>query len=188
METADFFAACFWPLVIFLGVLPLIIRDRETRRHVLTIGVLVIIASLILLLLFYNSSIVAVVDTYLLAVIFGILLAGSALFLPVTSSSWGMAKRARVRFGLAIMGAALVGVFGYRLIFDFMAEPLLVEGRATNLRIERGRRSFDYLVDIGGHTVKVTTPIYERLKYLPIVRAEVGRGSNYVYRIEYLAN
>lgn len=41
---------------------------------------------------------------------------------------------------------------------------------------------------MAGRTVKVTPPLYERLKFLPVVRMEVGRGSDYVYRIEYLAN
>ena len=51
------------------------------------------------------------------------------------------------------------------------------------------RVTFDYLVDIGGRTVKVTAPLYERLeKFRPMVRVEVGRGSDYVYDIEYLAN
>jgi hypothetical protein len=36
--------------------------------------------------------------------------------------------------------------------------------------------------------VKVTTPVYERLKYLPVVRVEMGRGSGYAFKIEYLAN
>ncbi|WP_334357011.1 MULTISPECIES: hypothetical protein [unclassified Bradyrhizobium] len=45
-----------------------------------------------------------------------------------------------------------------------------------------------YVADIAGRTVKVTTPVYDRLKFLPVVRVEVGRGSDYVYRIEYLAN
>lgn len=188
METAEFLAACFWPLVISLGVLPLAIRDWETRRLALTSCVLVSLAAVALLLLFDNSSIIAVLDTYLLAVIFGVLIAASGLFLPLGSSSWGIVKKVCVRFGAALMGTALVGIFGYRLICDFIAEPLLLEGKTANLRVDRGRRSSEYLVDIGGQTVKVTTPVYERLKYLPLVRAEVGRGSRYVYRIEYLSN
>jgi hypothetical protein len=43
-------------------------------------------------------------------------------------------------------------------------------------------------VDIAGRTVKATTPDYERLKLTPYVRVEVGRGSDYIFRIEYLAN
>ena len=52
----------------------------------------------------------------------------------------------------------------------------------------KGTRYVEHLADVAGHTVKVTTPVYERLKFLPIVRVEVGRGSDYVYGIEYLAN
>jgi hypothetical protein len=51
-----------------------------------------------------------------------------------------------------------------------------------------GRRHTDYVANIAGSTVKVTSPVYERLKFLPVVRVEVGRGSDYVYQIEYLAN
>jgi hypothetical protein len=43
-------------------------------------------------------------------------------------------------------------------------------------------------VDIAGRTVKATAPVYERLQLKPYVRVEVGQGSNYIYRIEYLAN
>jgi hypothetical protein len=63
----------------------------------------------------------------------------------------------------------------------------VLEGRVQNVR-EKGTRHVEHLADISGRTVKVTTPVYERLKFLPVVRMEVGRGSEYVYRIEYLAN
>ena len=56
------------------------------------------------------------------------------------------------------------------------------------MRCGQGARHVEHLADIAGRTVKVTTPVYERLKFLPVVRMEVGRGSDYVYRIEYLAN
>ena len=63
----------------------------------------------------------------------------------------------------------------------------VLEGRVQNVRT-RGRHNSEYVADIAGRTVKVTTPVYDRLKFLPVVRVEVGRGSNYVYAIEYLAN
>jgi hypothetical protein len=63
----------------------------------------------------------------------------------------------------------------------------VLEGRVQNVRT-RGRHNTEYVADIAGRTVKVTTPVYDRLKFLPVVRVEVGRGSNYVYTIEYLAN
>ena len=63
----------------------------------------------------------------------------------------------------------------------------MLEGRVQNLRT-RGRHNSEYVADIAGRSVKVTTPVYDRLKFLPVVRVEVGRGSNYVYAIEDLAN
>jgi hypothetical protein len=76
---------------------------------------------------------------------------------------------------------------GKILIQDFFQSPIVLEGRVLNVR-ERGTRQTEYVADIAGRTVKVTTPVYDRLKFLPVVRVEVGRGSNYVYTIEYLAN
>jgi hypothetical protein len=67
----------------------------------------------------------------------------------------------------------------------------MLEGRVQNLKIKPGSYYGDtttYLADIAGRTVKATTPVYERLKFLPVVRAEIGRGSHYIYKIEYLAN
>jgi hypothetical protein len=34
----------------------------------------------------------------------------------------------------------------------------------------------------------MTTPVYEELKLRPLVRVEVGRGSNYVYEFRHLAD
>ena len=84
-------------------------------------------------------------------------------------------------------GAALAVVMGTILIQDFFESPIVLEGRVQNVRT-RGRHNTGYVADIAGRTVKVTAPVYDRLKFLPVVRVEVGRGSNYVYTIEYLAN
>lgn len=64
----------------------------------------------------------------------------------------------------------------------------MLEGRAGNVRSIDSRMGKNYFVDIDGRTVNTTWPIYERLKLKPYVRVEVGRGSNYIYNIEYLAN
>ena len=99
---------------------------------------------------------------------------------PVSKSIW---KACAAILG----GAALAVVMGAILIQDFFQSPIVLEGRAQNLRT-RGRHNSEYVADIAGRTVKVTTSVYDWLKFLPVVRVEVGRGSNYVYTIEYLAN
>jgi len=73
------------------------------------------------------------------------------------------------------------------LFMDFALPRIVLQGRVQNVRI-RGYRYPEHVADIAGRTVKATTPVYERLKFLPVVRAEVSRGTNYIFKIEYLAN
>jgi hypothetical protein len=96
--------------------------------------------------------------------------------------------KSTLKAGAAVLGGAAVVFFvGEILIRDFFQPPIVLEGRVQNVR-GKGTRHVAHLADVAGPTVKVTTPVYEWLKFLPIVRVEVGRGSDYVYGIEYLAN
>jgi hypothetical protein len=102
------------------------------------------------------------------------------LFLPIRES--------RFKAGAAVLvGAGLACLFGTILIQDFLQSRIVIEGRVKRVRTE-GSRHTEYLADIDGQTVKVTTPVYERLKYLPVVRVEMARGSGYAFKIDYLAN
>jgi hypothetical protein len=186
MEMADFLAACFWPLVIVVILLLLAVRGRVSPNFVLQTGVWAIAPLLFALLIFEKTSVFAVIDLYGLALLLGLLLVGRAIFAAdfVTGEQW---SQIAARVGSLVIGAALVWFCGSILLPDFLDSLLTVEGRVTGLYRSSGRRA-DYLAIIGGHTVKVTAPVYERLKDMPVVRAEVGRGSRYVYRIEYLSN
>jgi hypothetical protein len=186
MEMADFFAVYFWPLTILIGLALWTIRDRVPRSFLLQAGTYTIGPLLLILFFLEKTSVFAVIDLYVLTLLFGLLVVGRAVFAPVfcTGEQW---SQTTARFGSLVIGAALVWFCGSILLPDFLDSRLAVEGRVTGLRIGGGRHA-NYLVDIGGHTVKVTAPAYERLKDRPVVRAEVGRGSNYVYRIEYLSN
>jgi hypothetical protein len=89
--------------------------------------------------------------------------------------------------GSVLAGTLLAGWSGITLYSDFAQPRLVLEGRAQNLR-GGGRRAAAYRVDIAGRTVNATTRDFERLKLTPHVRVEVGRGSSYIYEIEYLTN
>ena len=185
MTTADFLAASFWPLVILFAVLLKTVRDPVLLRWIGSILGPLIALCVILWVAYGPSSLVGVVDFYLFLFIVGLGLIWAGLqewrfFRPVSKSIW---KACAAILG----GAALAVLMGTILIQDFFQSPIVLEGRVQNVRT-RGRHNSEYVADIAGRTVKVTTPVYERLKLLPVVRAEVGRGSNYVYAIEYLAN
>jgi hypothetical protein len=131
------------------------------------------------------SSLVGVIDFYLFLFILGpgLIWYGLQAWYLYRSTSRSILKACAGVLG----GAALSIWMGTVLIQDFFQPPIVLEGRVQNLRT-RGRHNSEYIADIAGRTVKVTTPVYDRLKFLPVVRVEVGRGSNYVYAIEYLAN
>jgi hypothetical protein len=139
----------------------------------------------ILWAIYGQSSLIAVVDLCPFMAVLGVGLVWYGLrepylFLPIRESRWKAG-------GALLVGFALAGVFGTMLFRDFLQSRIVLEGRVQNLRTD-GPRVVRYRADIAGQTVTVTTPIYERLKYLPVVRVEVGRGSGYVFDMEYLAN
>jgi hypothetical protein len=185
MTTADFVAACFWPLVIILAVLLKTVRDPVLLRW---IGAMIgpFIALCVVLWVAYGpSSLVGVVDFYLFLFFLGPGLIWFGL------REWyffrSIPKTTLKACAAILVGAGLSVWTGTVLIQDLFQSPVVLEGRVQNLRT-RGRHNSEYVADIAGRTVKVTTPVYERLKFLPVVRVEVGRGSNYVYNIEYIAN
>jgi hypothetical protein len=180
MTTADFLAAGFWPLVILFAVLLNTVRDPVLLRWIGSIIGPFIALCVILWVAYGPSSLVGVVDFYLFLFILGLGLIWLGLqewyfFRPISKS---ILKACTAILG----GAALAVLMGTILIQDFFQSPIVLEGRVQNLRT-RGRHNSEYVADIAGRTVKVTTPVF-----LPVVRVEVGRGSNYVYTIEYLAN
>lgn len=185
MTTADFVAACFWPLVILFTVLLNTLRDSVLLRSIGLIAGLLGTFSVILWMAYGRSSIIAIVDWYLFLVVLGVGLVwwGGREWYLFRSIQGSTLKACTAVLG----GTALVFFIGKTLIQDFFQSPIVIEGRVQNLRT-KGTRHTEYVADIAGHTVRVTTPVYERLKFLPVVRVEVGRGSNYVYQIEYLAN
>jgi hypothetical protein len=185
MTTADFVAACFWPLVILFAVLLNTVRDPVLLRWIGAITGPLIALCVILWVAYGPSSLVGVVNFYLFLFIFGLWLIWFGL------REWYFFRsipKTTVRACAAVLGgAALAVLMGTILIQDFFQSPIVLEGRVQNVRT-LGKHNTKYVADIAGRTVKVTTPVYERLKFLPVVRMEVGRGSDYVYRIEYLAN
>jgi hypothetical protein len=191
MTTAEIIAACFWPLAGLFALLLTVVRDKALRRYVSKAATGFAIFYFGLWLLYRQSSIAAIVDVYILlgllgpaAIVYGCIKWRQDRYygLPVVS------KDTLTAIGSFLVGTLLVWLAGTTLYSDFAQPRLILEGRAENARKDVGWRITNYLVDIAGRTVKATTPDYERLKLAPRVRVEVGRGSDYIYRIEYLAN
>jgi hypothetical protein len=186
MTGADFIAAYFWPLVIIFALLLKAVREPDIWRWTALAAVAVGIFYGTVGVMNGKSSLVAIVDLYLFYVVLG---GGLFWFGCGRLHASPPDPKSRLKACVAVLGGAGLVLFsGTILIPDFMQPRIVLEGRVQNVRQQEGRRTSDYVADIAGRTVKVTTPVYERLKFLPVVRVEVGRGSGYVFEIEYLAN
>lgn len=173
----------FWPLIVLLALACALTRGAIFKEpYFLTASLVMVFGYFGLWVADPENSIIAVWNVYGLGVLFGALIAVSGLA-TLIMKGFDLKMCAAIPFGLL-----MAFVFADVLYQDFFRPPLVLEGRAGKLRIEPHYRGYRYLVDIAGHTVKATTPVYERLSLKPYVRAEIVQGSNYIYKIEYLAN
>jgi hypothetical protein len=187
MTSAELVAWSVWPIFGLLVVLTATIKRSGLRAYVLLAAAGTFIIYLVLGALYWQSSIAAVTDLYLFMMAFGFAAIGSSL-LPLRGGQ-GSPARSKAKLVVSFaFGAGLVWMSASTLYSDYAEPRLVLEGRVDNVRRSGGLRNAKYLADIGGHTVKATTPVFERLKSGPYVRAEVGRGSNYIFAIEYLTN
>ncbi|MCP3373301.1 hypothetical protein [Bradyrhizobium cajani] len=190
MTTAEFIAACFWPFVIIAVFALLKARNTKAFPYLGKIVFAVAVVYLGLLPFYEKSSIIAVNDVHVGLVFVGLAIAGSQLWQPQLYGSWrDKAKPLASMILIVLLGSGLAWYAGRMLFLDHLTSRLAIEGRVDRAWRSGSSRKADYLVRIANQTVKVTEPLYERLeKFRPMVRVEVGRGSNYVYDIEYLSN
>ena len=190
MTTAEFIAACLWPLAGLFALLLAVVRDKAVRRYVSKAAIGFALFYITLWGFYPYSSLTAMVDSYIFFGLLGLVVLGHGYFKWRQDRYYGLPVASKET--LSVVGAFLVGglLFGgcaKTLFADFAQPRLVLEGRAQDAQ-RAGSRHAGYLVNIAGRTVKATTPDYERLKLTPYVRVEVGRGSNYIFNIEYLAN
>lgn len=185
MTQADFIAACFWPIVIVLTCLLFTVRNPKMWRLLARATACVAVLYSLLWMLYGESSLLAVIDGYILGVVGGIAVLWTGLRALSGRPTYMTSKK--MMFGSIILAAVIVAWCSYSLFGDFSSSRLVLEGRVQRVWSD-GRGSRNHYATIAGQKVRATTPVHERLKLLPIVRVEVGRGSNYIYEIEYLAN
>jgi hypothetical protein len=158
-------------------------RLRWTRR-LIGAGFGIVFFVYMLVLFYWQSSIAGVMDFHILLGMLGLFGIGGGVYQSCNGNKTRLSK-GRLIVALLFF-AFLIWTSASTLYGDYAEPRLVLEGQVHNVREERGYRTVKYLADIGGHTVNVTTPIFEHLKSKPYVRVEVGRGSNYIFDIEYL--
>jgi len=185
MTFADFIAGAFWPVIIVFGLLLRTVRAPDVRPLITWSAAAVGFVYLLLGIIYRDTSLIAITDSNLLlgGLGVGIVWFGCRKLFNSPPNPDSQLKAS----GIVLVGALMTLLAGAVLFRDFALPRVVLEGRVQNVRI-RGYRYPEHVADIAGRTVRATTPVYERLKFLPVVRVEVSRGTNYIFKIEYLAN
>jgi hypothetical protein len=84
-------------------------------------------------------------------------------------------------------GVILFVLTGNVLFHDIMLPPVIVEGRITDLEIDKRLKLFnspDYRVWVDGSRHSTTNDVYSGLRIGDRVRAEIGSGSDMIFRVQ----
>jgi hypothetical protein len=200
----DALAIIFWPLIGLTALMYFLIRKPEYRTAFAVLaGSTLVFPLLFSLNLFSNESMAFVLDVEVGFVALG------AFFLCM---SWRTARlpdpalldqpptfrlrrqslkeQAAVLFSIliyALLGAGLVGYGAWCLIGDYLVPRHVVEGRIEDLHVQsNGRLPPSLIVRIGEEDYKAPRRTFDNLSVGESIRAEIGRGSGYLFRVETL--
>jgi hypothetical protein len=192
MSVWDWFPTWLWPITFLYALLGALIVLRITKnsnaRQTLA-GALAFPAILIEGYLIHDSSqsLMLLFDFY-----FGFVVAGACAclgFFLVYFSKWTVASRPGALTLFGLIGPALLFYGANALIQDYALTRLVVEGTVGGLDVVSwSRRAPEYQVTIGIKTFWTTPRTFKALKVGDHIRAEVGRGSQYIFKIENVAS
>jgi len=192
MSVWEWFPTWLWPITFLYALLcalivPRIAKNSNARQGLA--GALAFPAILVEGYLIHDSSqsLMLLFDFY-----FGFVVGGTCAclgFFLVYFSKWTVASRpgALILFGL--IGPALLFYGANTLIQDYALTRLVVEGTVGGLDVVRwSRRASEYQVTIGTKIFWTTPRTFEALEVGDHIRAEVGKGSQYIFKIENVAS
>ena len=177
----DVAAIAFWPLILVLAVLAWCLRSNKKACAVLAITAFaVFVVGLFYVLVFDMVSLWVLHDLHLGAALFG----GSILLAVYKGLGEFGSMAAWKRHGVGLFGIAML-VYGILApIEDFFLPRRIVEGDVTLLDVFYHKGSNEYAVRIGDTMVQATTRLFYTLRLGEHVRAEVGRCSKFIYRLD----
>jgi hypothetical protein len=190
----DVLAIIWWPLAAATAGIYFIIRKPELRSLFATLAVCTILLPLGLVLwVAGNETMPVLFDAWVGSVLVGAAcLYLSWMFSRQPESRWtdrhpnsrSHTKRSAV---LLLLGLGIVfGLWGgWPLVGDYLFLRYSVEGTVQDLhRKYRAQGYYDFIARIGGRDYRVPRRTFRQLSVGDTVRAQVGRGSGYLYNIE----
>ena len=190
MNFWDWFPLLLWPVVITyvllcILIVPRVVKHPIARQSAAAILLVPAIPLARYLLTNNSQSLIILFDAYFALVAVGVFCCFA--FYRVYFSKWTVASRPGVLIVCALLGPALL-IFGSNVLMqDYALSRLAIEGTVSRLNVEMwSKRAPEYQVTIETRRFWATPPIFEALQVGDRVRAEVGKGSQYIFRIEHV--
>ncbi len=188
MNFWDWFPILLWPVTLLYGllcvlVISLTVKGSVSRQGLTAFLILPALPLLKFLIVDASQSLVHLFNFYFAFVVAGALCCIAFLFayfsrLPDANRAGGL-----ILFALA--GPALLFFGSNVLIQDHVRKRAVIEGTVSQLNAQTwSRKASEYRVVIGTKRVWATQEIFEALNVGDRVRAEVGKGSIHIYKIE----
>jgi hypothetical protein len=188
MNFWDWFPNLLWPAVLLYALLCTLIvswavKSSATRQNLAAVLALPAIPLAKYLMDNSSQALALLFDFY-----FGLVAAGvfcCFVFFQVYSYKWTVASRPGVMIVCALLGPALLFFGSNVLIQDYALTRLVIEGTVSRLNVETwSKKASEYQVTIETRRFWAAPPLFKTLQVGDRVRAEVGKGSMYIYRIE----
>jgi hypothetical protein len=184
MNFWDWLPILLWPVALLYALLCALIVPRFVKKlNSVPTLILALPAIAIEKYLLDNSSqsLALLFDFYFAYVVVGAFCCFT--FFRVYFSKWTVASRPGVLILCALLGPFSL-FFGLNvLIQDHVLSRLVIEGTVSRLNVET-LSAPEYQVTIETRRFWATPQTFETLNVGDRVRAEVGKGSRYIYRIE----
>jgi hypothetical protein len=191
MNFWDWFPILLWPAVLFYALLctPIVLMAvRNSTRRQYAAAVLAIPAIFLekYLMTHSSESLALLFDSYFAFTVAGALCC--VAFFLVYFSKWTVASRMGSMILFGLLGPALLFFGSNVLIQDYALSRLVIEGTVSRLNVETwSKKAAEYQVTIETRRFWATPQTFEALNVGDHVRAEIGRGSQYIFRIERIA-
>jgi hypothetical protein len=191
MNFWDWFPTLLWPIVFFYALLCALIvawaAKGSTARQ--CVGAILALPALPLfkyLVVESSQSLILLFNYYVFFVVAGIC-ACTGFFL-VYFCRWTVASRMGSMIIFALSGPASL-IFGSNvLIQDYALSRLVIEGTVSRLNVETwSKKATEYQVTIETRRFWATPQTFETLNVGDRILAEVGKGSQYIFKIERIA-
>jgi hypothetical protein len=188
MNFWDWFPILLWPITLLYALLCTLIvwravNSSAARQSVAAFLALPAIAIEKYLIDNSSQSLVLLFDFYFAFVVAGAFCCTAFLFAYVSKAA--IEKRMGAMILFALLGPFLLFLGANILIQDYALSRFVVEGIVGDLNVETSsKKAAEYQVTIGTKIFWAAPQTFDSLKVGDRVRAEIGKGSQYIFKIE----